>query len=150
MERTERRKKTKRAGPARDGNPKGKPVIRGVEHIAIATDNPKRLAQWYVDELSFEPLLDTGTTIYLRSANCVVLEFVLADNIPPKPAIRDAGLRHIGFSVDNLETAYAKLKAAGVQFESAPVVLPGMRLFFFRDPEGNYLHLVQRDEKLIS
>ena len=143
------RKRTRQARPG-DFDPNRKPVIRGVEHIAIATGNPKRLAQWYVDALSFEPLLDTGTTIYLKSANSVVLEFVLADNAPPKPAIRDAGLRHIAFSVDNLETAHARLKAAGVRFESEPVLLPGMRLFFFRDPEGNYLHLVQRDEKLID
>jgi len=69
--------------------------------------------------------------------------------VPPKPQIRDAGIRHIAFSVDDLEKAHAKLKDGGVEFESEPVVLPGMRLFFFRDLEGNYLHLVQR-EKMLS
>jgi glyoxylase I family protein len=126
-----------------------KPSINGVEHIAIATPNPQKLAQWYVDQLNFCPLLDTGNTVYIKSANSVVLEFVKSETVPAKPQIRDAGLRHIAFSVDDLDAAYAELKTAGIQFEPAPVVLPGMRLFFFRDVEGNFLHLVQREKALL-
>ena len=88
-----------------------RPLIRGVEHIAIATTEPRRRARWYIQYLNFEPLLDTGNTVYIKSANSVVLEFVKAENVPPKPQIRDAG----------------------------------MRLFFFRDLEGDYLHLVQQE-----
>lgn len=124
-------------------------LIQGVEHVAIATPNPQRLAQWYVQHLNFAELLDTGATVYIKSRNSIVLEFVKADGVPPKPGIRDAGLRHIAFAVDDLEAAHTQLQASGVEFESAPVVLPGMRLFFFRDPEGNYLHLVQRERPLL-
>jgi glyoxylase I family protein len=124
-------------------------LIKGVEHVAIATTDPQKLADWYVQNLNFSPLLDTGTTVYIRSPNSVILEFVKADNSPSKPRIRDAGLRHIAFAVDNLEAAHTQLKSAGVEFEAAPVLLPGMRLLFFRDPEGNYLHLVQRDASLL-
>jgi glyoxylase I family protein len=128
---------------------KEKPLIKGVEHVAIATTDPQKLAQWYVDYLDFSPLLDTGSTVYIKSANSVVLEFVKSETAPPKPQIRDAGLRHIAFLVDDLDTAYTELRAVGIQFEPAPVVLPGMRLFFFRDVEGNYLHLVQREKALL-
>jgi glyoxylase I family protein len=124
-------------------------LIKGVEHIAIATTDPQKLAQWYVDHLNFSPLLDTGNTVYIKSANSVVLEFVKSETVPPKPLIRDAGLRHIAFSVDDLDAAYTELQAAGIEFEPAPIVLPGMRLFFFRDVEGNYLHLVQREKALL-
>jgi glyoxylase I family protein len=126
-----------------------KSLIKGVEHVAIATKNPQNLADWYVQHLNFAPLLDTGTTVYIKSPNSVILEFVKADKVPAKPQIRDAGLRHIAFSVDSLEAAHAQLKSAGVEFEADPVVLPGMRLFFFRDPEGNYLHLVRRETSLL-
>ncbi|MGA9041398.1 MAG: VOC family protein [Terriglobales bacterium] len=126
-----------------------KPWIKGVEHIAIATMDPQTLAQWYVDHLNFSPLLDTGNTVYIKSANSVVLEFVKSETVPAKPQIRDAGLRHIAFSVDDMDTAYTELRAAGIEFEPAPVVVPGMRLFFFRDVEGNYLHLVQREKALL-
>jgi hypothetical protein len=50
------------------------PLIKGVEHIAIATTQPQLLAQWYVRHLNVEPLLDTGTTVYVKSANSVVLD----------------------------------------------------------------------------
>ncbi len=124
-------------------------LIKGVEHIAIATTDAQKLAQWYVDHLNFSPLQDTGSTVYIKSANSVVLEFVKSETVPAKPQIRDAGLRHIAFSVDDLDTAYRELQAAGIEFEPAPVLLPGMRLFFFRDVEGNFLHLVQREKALL-
>ncbi|HTC49780.1 MAG TPA: VOC family protein [Candidatus Aquilonibacter sp.] len=123
--------------------------IKGLEHVAIATPNPQKLAEWYLQHLNFAPLLDTGATVYIKSPNSVILEFVKADNVPPNPQIRDAGLRHLAFAVDHLESAHEQLKSAGVQFEAAPVLLPGMRLFFFRDPEGNYLHLVERKTSLV-
>jgi glyoxylase I family protein len=129
--------------------PPSKSLIQGVEHFAIATTNPQRLAQWYVEHLNFAALLDTGATVYIKSPNSVVLEFVKADRVPPKPGIRDVGLRHIALAVDDLEAAHKRLKSAGVEFEPAPVVLPGLRLFFFRDLEGNYLHLVERERSLL-
>jgi glyoxylase I family protein len=128
---------------------KSESLIKGVEHVAIATTDPQKLADWYVQHLNFVPLLDTGATVYIKSPNSVILEFVKADNVPARPQIRDAGLRHLAFAVDNLEAAQAQLKSVGVEFEAAPISLPGMRLFFFRDPEGNYLHLVQRETSLL-
>ena len=124
-------------------------LIKGVEHVAIATTNPQKLAGWYIQNLNFAELLDTGATVYIKSPNSVILEFVKADSVPTKPQIRDAGLRHIAFAVDDLEAAHAQLKSAGVDFEPAAILLPGVRLFFFRDPEGNYLHLVQRETPLL-
>ena len=123
--------------------------IKGIEHVAIATSNPRELANWYIQHLNFMPLLETSGTVYIKSHNSVVLEFVKAEDVPPPPKVRDAGLRHIAFAVDHLETAKAELAARGVKFEKAPISLPGMRLFFFRDPEGNHLHLVQREAPLL-
>jgi glyoxylase I family protein len=124
-------------------------LIKGVEHVAIAATDPQNLADWYIQHLNFVFLQDTGTTVYVKSPNSVILEFVKADSVPARPQIRHAGLRHIAFAVDNLEAAHAQLKSAGVAFEAAPVLLAGMRLFFFRDPEGNYLHLVERETSLL-
>jgi len=124
-------------------------LIKGIEHVAIATADPQKLADWYIRRLNFVLVLDTGATVYIKSPNSVILEFVKADHVPAPPQIRDAGLRHIAFAVDNLEAAHAQLKSDGVEFEAAPILLPGMRLFFFHDPEGNYLHLVQRESSLL-
>lgn len=122
--------------------------IKGIEHIAIATMNPAKLAAWYVEHLNFRPLMDTGATVYIQAPNSVVLEFVKAETMESGPLIRDSGIRHIAFSVDDFEGARTSLRDAGVQFEPEPITLPGLRLHFFRDPEGNFLHLVHREEPL--
>ncbi|HEX4022665.1 MAG TPA: VOC family protein [Acidobacteriaceae bacterium] len=120
-------------------------MISGIEHIAIASFDPHRLAEWYVRHLNFIVVLDTGKTVYLRAGNHVVLEFVYADTQPAAPSIRDAGLRHIAFSVMDIDAAREELQANGVKFPDDPIVAPGMRLQFFQDPEGNFLHLVERE-----
>jgi len=120
-------------------------MITGIEHTAIASFDPHRLADWYVSRLNLVPLLNTGKTVYLRAFNGVVLEFVYAETRPEPPLIRDAGLRHIAFSITDWTNTYEELQRKGVRFEGEPVVMPGMRLHFFRDPEGNFLHLVERD-----
>jgi glyoxylase I family protein len=124
-------------------------LIKGVEHVAIATKDPQRLARWYVEHLNFAPLLDTGATVYIKAPNSVILEFVAAENTALRPGIRDAGIRHIAFSVDDLEAARAQLKSRGIEFEPEAIVRPGIRLHFFRDLEGNHLHLVCREESLV-
>jgi glyoxylase I family protein len=124
-------------------------LIKGVEHVAIATKDPQRLARWYVEHLNCAPLRDTGATVYIKAPNSVILEFVTAENTSPSPGIRDSGIRHIAFSVDDLEAAHAQLKSTGIEFEPLPIVLPAMRLHFFRDLEGNYLHLVCREKPLL-
>lgn len=119
-------------------------MIQGIEHTAIASFDPHRLAEWYVCHLNLSPLLDTGTTVYLRAQNGAVLEFVHADTAPSAPLIRDAGLRHIAFSVMDFDAACEHLRVNGLTLTGEPIVTPGMRLQFFQDPEGNFLHLVER------
>jgi glyoxylase I family protein len=56
------------------------------------------------------------------------------------------GFKHLAFEVPDLEAAIAKLQAAGVQPD--PIIdagksVPGLRICFFRDPEGNILELMQ-------
>lgn len=119
-------------------------MILGIEHTAIASFDPHQLADWYVQHLKFVPLLDAGKTVYLQAANGVVLEFVYADTAPAPPLIRDAGLRHIAFSVANFDAACEQLRVDGIELVGDPIITPGMRLQFFKDLDGNFLHLVER------
>jgi glyoxylase I family protein len=120
-------------------------MITGLEHTAIASFDPHRLSKWYIQHLAFTLKLDTGKTVYIQSPNGVLLEFVFADAQPPEPRIRDAGLRHIAISVDQLESTFNVLQSAGVKFADQALILPGMRLHFFQDPDGNFLHLIERE-----
>lgn len=119
-------------------------MITGIEHIAIASFNPHQLAKWYVEYLNCVLILDTGKTLYLRAGNGVVLEFIYAETQAAAPLIRDAGIRHIAFLVSDLDVAREQLQMQGIKFEDEPIILTGLRLHFFRDPDGNFLHLVER------
>jgi len=121
-------------------------MIKCMEHVAIASREPKKLAEWYIRHLNFSFLKEIGPTVYIDDAKGAVVEFVPAETIPPPPTIRDLGLRHIAFEVDDFEGTHRELANAGVEFMSEPIIMTGMRLYFFRDPEGNFLHLVKRDE----
>jgi catechol 2,3-dioxygenase-like lactoylglutathione lyase family enzyme len=55
------------------------------------------------------------------------------------------GLRHFAVRVSDFDKAYARLRAAGVQFLFEPVkAVGGGKIVSFRDPEGNELQIVQR------
>jgi glyoxylase I family protein len=58
---------------------------------------------------------------------------------------RLAGWRHVALRVDRIETAREELQKRGVIFEEE--IKPaggGGRVLFFKDEEGNLLHLVER------
>ncbi|BCJ87045.1 VOC family protein [Effusibacillus dendaii] len=64
-----------------------------------------------------------------------------------------AGYRHMAFQVQNLEQSYQELMSQGASFVSPPLTdgrsasEQATRFCFLRDPEGNYIELMQvKDE----
>jgi len=61
------------------------------------------------------------------------------------------GFKHLAFDVPKLEPVIEALKADGIEADKIIVVesVPGLRIVFFRDPEGNILELMEgfRDEE---
>ena len=56
-----------------------------------------------------------------------------------------AGWRHLALRVDSIEDAQAELAKHSVAFsESIKPAGGGGRVLFFKDPEGNLLHLTER------
>ena len=55
------------------------------------------------------------------------------------------GCMHIAFTVGNLDKVYADMLSEGINFISEPTVSPNGNAYvcFCKDPEGNYLELVQ-------
>lgn len=69
-----------------------------------------------------------------------------AEEGPPRRGLVGAlGLTHIALTVDDLAALHARLTAHGVAFTTAPRLAPdgGALVTFCRDPEGNYLELVE-------
>jgi glyoxylase I family protein len=64
---------------------------------------------------------------------------------PERNRLCDRGIRHVAFTVADVEASWHRLREGGCQTLSKPVTSPDgkARLFFARDPEGNLLEIVQ-------
>ena len=124
-------------------------MFDGVEHVAIASPSPPALAQWYVDHLSFRIIYEYSGNYFIKAPNGAVLEIIPAQGDRAQSKMFDPGLRHVAISVKDFDAAYGSLRSTGVNFEGEPYSTPqGHRLAFFRDCEGNILHLIQRAHPL--
>jgi glyoxylase I family protein len=126
-------------------------MIAGMEHVGLCAHDPKNLAGWYVGMLGFRLVraLEEHRTYFIRAQNGGMLEIYPARH-PADPVENvHRGLRHLALSTTDLDAEVAHLRSAGIPVpEETLVITPQMKLAFFRDPEGNILHLVQRAKEI--
>ncbi len=123
-------------------------MITGIEHVAIAAADPARLAQWYAEVLGFVIVYNSGRTFFVRAPDGSMIEIISAEGPREYHTMKDPGLRHIALAVKDFSGVYEKLRAAGVKFITEPSDSKGVKVVFFEDPEGNYLHLIERETPL--
>jgi glyoxylase I family protein len=123
-------------------------MFKGLEHTAIASPNPGKLAQWYVDHLEFRINYEYAGNYFVRAANGSMLEIIPSegDRVPPK--MKDPGIRHLAIDVEDFDAGHELLKSKGVKFLGEPFNNQGNRLVFFEDGDGNIVHLIQRPAPL--
>lgn len=123
-------------------------MFTGIEHFAIASPNPKRLADWYVANLEFEVVFEYAGNYFIEARNGALIEIVPSEGDRPVSEIRTPGMRHIAISVENFDAGFQQLKKQGVTFSGEPYESEGNRLVFFTDPDGNVIHLIHRSKPL--
>lgn len=125
-------------------------MIKGIEHTAIASPDPSRLAQWYVDHLDFVVNYRSATskTVFVKADNGSMIEIVEAHNQPSASHMKDAGIRHLAIEVTDVPAEFARLREMGVAFSSEPQSSGGNTVAFFADCDGNILHLLHRERPL--
>lgn len=123
-------------------------MFTGIEHLAIASPNPRRLADWYVANLEFEITFEYAGNYFVEARNGALIEIIPAEGEAPAAQMRTPGMRHMAISVDDFDSAYRQLREAGVVLEGEPYTNEGNRLAFFRDADGNLLHLIRRNKPL--
>ncbi len=120
-----------------------------LEHIGLAAKNPTTLKDWYVSTLGAKALFDNGQQ---PPAYLVALPGgVLVEIYPGSHGVAETrynrveGWRHLALRVDSIEEARTLLESRGVTItEPIKPAGGGGRVLFFRDAEGNLLHLVER------
>ena len=125
-------------------------MFTGVEHFAIASPNPKRLAEWYVANLEFEITYEYAGNYFVEAPNGALIEIIPAEGERAASTMRTPGMRHIAIAVHDFDAARQQLASQGVKFEGEPYSTQGNRLAFFKDADDNLLHLIQREKPLPS
>lgn len=126
-------------------------MFQGVEHTAIASPDPERLAKWYVEHLDFYVNHRLPGTVFVKASNGSILEIITAAGPQPSQDMEDnkkAGIRHLAISVTDFQSAYDRLRSQNVNFLCEPYDLGTNRLVFFNDGDGNLLHLIRRENPL--
>ena len=123
-------------------------MFRGIEHTAIASPDPKKLATWYVEYLEFRINFEYDGNYFVKAEDGTMLEIIPSDKDPVATRMKTAGIRHLAIAVDDFDEAHKRLDAKGVKFLTEPYVNQGNRLVFFEDGDGNFLHLIHREQPL--
>lgn len=135
------------------------PGFKDFQHVTVSVSNVDRALAFYRDLLGF-PVLgrlyypnQVGLVIdFLDIGNNGILE-IFSFKVPTKttkwiPDDLQLGMRHIAFKVQNVDATAARLKASGVEFTLEPTdATGGVRIAFFKDPDGTLLEIIQGDLK---
>jgi glyoxylase I family protein len=122
-------------------------MFKGLEHTAIASPNPERLAGWYVQHLGFHINFSYDGNFFVKAANGTILEIIPSEGDRAEQAMKSPGIRHLAIAVDDFDAASAALAASGVSLQK-PFEVKGNRLVFFTDCDGNLIHLIHRQNPL--
>src|ERR1035441_7270726 len=94
-------------------------MVTGIEHVAIASPDPLRLALWYVEHLDFVINYQPASikTVFIKAADGSMIEIIeSAPDTVPAAGMNPAGLRHLALAVADFPDVYARLKGKGVRF----------------------------------
>lgn len=126
-------------------------MFLGVEHTAIASPDPEKLAHWYVDHLGFHINFAYAGNFFVKAPNGSILEIIPAEGSRPPQDMasnKRAGIRHLAIAVDDFAAAHEHLKGLKVTFLGEPFSLGTNQLLFFNDGDGNLVHLIKRETPL--
>lgn len=123
-------------------------MFKGLEHTAIASPDPAKLAQWYVDKLDFRINHTYAGNYFVRAANGTMLEIIPSEGERLPEKFKTPGIRHLAIEVDDFDAAHAEIGRRGVTFAGEPFETQGNRLVFFHDGDGNLVHLIKRPAPL--
>ncbi len=123
-------------------------MFKGLEHTAIASPDPQKLAEWYVEHLEFHINYTYAGNYFVKGANGTMLEIIPSQGERGSNEMRDPGIRHLAIVVDDFDKGREELQKKNVKFLGEPYTTQGNRLVFFADRDGNILHLIEREQPL--
>ncbi|ABG59787.1 VOC family protein [Cytophaga hutchinsonii] len=125
--------------------------LKTVHHIAIICSDYERSKTFYTEVLGCTIVLETfraernSYKLDLAINGTYIIELFSFPGPPARPSRPEAcGLRHLAFSVDNIENSIAYLSGKGITCEPVRIdTLTNKRFTFFADPDGLPLELYE-------
>jgi|SRR5690606_32881763 len=109
----------------------------------ISTNQLDAAKEFYGDILGLEVLMDHGWIATYGSQSTMTVQISFAVEGGSGTPVPD-----LSIEVDDLETAYAKMKAHGFAIEYGPVDEPwGVRRFFVRDPFQKLINILEHTSR---
>src|SRR5688500_3015611 len=105
-------------------------MFNGLEHTAIASPNPKQLAEWYAKNLEFVINFEYDGNYCVRASNGTMLEIIPSIGERGSNQMKDPGIRHLAIDVDDFDAGHRRLTELGVRFLGEPFAVKGNRLVF--------------------
>ena len=141
--------------------------VRALNHIAVTVSDTQRSLDFYVGKLGLIqveqhhlPMSSIDTVFGLTGASGTstrlqvpgqpeilidIMELSGAEGGTSVQPLGSIGSTHMAFTVEDLESVVAELRAKGVGFVSDPVTFHltdgSATVCFMRDPDGNYVEL---------
>jgi catechol 2,3-dioxygenase-like lactoylglutathione lyase family enzyme len=128
-------------------------LFKGVEHVGIYVSDLKRSLEFYNGLLGFPVVRDVEVKVLNLHVVFLDAGGFLIELLEPhekggyaRPPRNYFGLRQICLLVEDLQLAYEKLKARGIEFIEPPLeIVPGqVSHAVFLDPDGVHVELLQR------
>ena len=125
--------------------------LNTVNHIAIIASDIERSLSFYVDVLGFSIIRKVyreerdSWKVDLALNGDYLIELFTFPNAPQRLSYPEAlGLRHLAFTIDDIEASIAELKSKGVEPENIRIdPFTDCRCVFFADPDGLPIELVE-------
>jgi len=125
-----------------------------VEHIGLAARDTVALKAWYARVLGAREVFTDGKTppafLLEIQAGAMIEIYPAGTALVETGNNKLAGWRHLAIRVESIESAREELAKRGVAFEEPTKPAGGGgQVLFFKDGEGNLLHLVERSKESV-
>ena len=119
-----------------------------LDHVHLRSPNAAAAAEWYIRVLGatlVEHRQGPRPRFELRLGGLTLLINVIlpGEACGPAPASPHVGLKHVGFTVADIDAAAAELAARGAVFELPPTTVRGRRIAFITGPDGVPVELLE-------
>ena len=125
--------------------------LKGVHHIAIICSNYEKSKDFYTNILGLSIVREVyreqrqSYKLDLALNEQYIIELFSFPNPPARPSRPEScGLRHLAFSVNNIQESVAALTAKGVELEPIRIdEFTHKQFTFFADPDGLPIELYE-------